>query len=65
MIERSFCVKRDDFGLSLWGFVRGLYGVLGLSRVICWMFGWGFTPILEVIETKNELDCKSKEFAGF
>ena len=46
MIERDFCVRKVSGGDSLWGFVRGLYGVLGFSRVICWMFGWGFTPIL-------------------
>jgi hypothetical protein len=42
VIERGFCVKRDDFGLSLWGFMRGLFVVLGQSRAFFRLSGTQF-----------------------
>ena len=53
-----FCVKRDDFGVSFLGFVRGLFGVLGKSRV-CFCAGFrGLNPYVEglyVLHTVNTI----------
>ena len=49
MIDRGFCVRRDDFGVSLSGFVRGLLGVLRRARGYSRMLGNVFIPYTEGI----------------
>ena len=50
MIDRGFCVRRDDFGVSLSGFVRGLLGVLRRARGYSRMLGNVFIPYTEGIK---------------
>ena len=65
MIERDFCVRKVSGGDSLLGFVRGLFGVLVLTRVCFWRDYFVFIPFLVGLKSNFEANWKLKVFADF
>ena len=49
-----FCAKRDDFGVSFWGFVRGFFCIWGCPRVCFWMGFRGLNPYTVGINSNFE-----------